>query len=320
MVSLVVTVSVNSDMPRGEVQARTSLRNLQGVPRLHRMCERFGVPPTYLLTFPVANRPTDGPLDEILRGGRCEIGASLQPWNTPPFDAHEDRLVALSPHHVRASMVQAKLDHLTDAIGERLGDRPKVHRAAHGGLNGAGLQALERLGYAVDCSVTPFVDARPEGIDWREAPEAPYFPDRQQPGRRGSCPILEVPLTVGWDRKMPPFVARAAVQMERAHRALANPWFPVANVRRLDPCRSTAAQMRRLAHVVVERGLPVLHVHVHSHHLWPGASRACTAPADVDHLFGELESFLRYAVDGLRATPRTLGGFARHYLDDTACV
>ncbi len=316
MVSLVVTVTVNSDMPRGEVQARTSLRNLEGVPRLHRICERFGVPPTYLLTFPIANRSGNGALDEILRGGRCEVGASLEPWTTPPFDAHEDRLVAISPHRIRASMVQAKLEHLTDAIEARYGHRPCVHRAAHGGLSGAGLQALERLGYTVDCSVTPFIDASPEGVDWREAPEAPYFPDRQQPCQRGSSPVLQVPVSVGWDREVPEFLARAAVRYPSAQRAVSS----VAGVHWLDPRRSSAADMRRLASLAVERGLPVLHVWIRSHELWAGESAACPAAADVDHLFGEVEDFLRYAVDGLRATPRTLSDFARHYIGETACV
>ena len=76
VVSLVISVTVEPDMPRGQVQARTSLRNLDGVPRLHRLCERFGVPPTYLVTFPVANRSDSGPIDEILKRGRCEVGAS----------------------------------------------------------------------------------------------------------------------------------------------------------------------------------------------------------------------------------------------------
>ncbi len=313
MVSLVVTVSLNSDMPRGEVQARTSLRNLEGVPRLHRMCERFAVSPTYLLTFPVANRANNGALDEILSSGRCEVGACLQPWTTPPFDAHEDRLVAISPHLIRASMVQGKLEHLTDAIEARYGHRPVVHRAEQGGLNGAGLQALERLGYAVDCSVTPFVDARPEGVDWRQAPEAPYFPDRQQPWRRGSSPVLQVPVTVGWSREMPPTLARAVVQMPRAKRALANPWFPLTEAVWLDPSRSSAGEMRQLAQQAVERGLPVLHLWIRSNELWPGESKACPAAADVDHLLGEVESFLRYAVDHLRVTPRTLSDFAADY-------
>lgn len=319
MVSLVVSVTVNSDMPRGEVQARTSLRNLEGVPRLHRMCERFGVPPTYLLTFPVANRPGDAPLDEILTSGRCEVGASLQPWTTPPFDAHEDRLVALSPHLTRASMVQGKLEHLTDAIEARFGRRPKAHRAAHGGLNGAGLQALERLGYTVDCSVEPFVDARPVGVDWRQAPEAPYYPDRQRPDARGSSPVMQVPLTIGWNRELPPTLARAVVNLPSAQRALANPWFPVADLVWLDPARSSALDMRSLARRTVERGLPVLHLSVRSNELWPGESATCPAAADVDHLLGEVESFLRYAVDELRAVPRTLSEFAKAYTDDVSC-
>ena len=57
MPSLVVTVSVAPDMPRGEIQARTRLRNLEGVARLQRLCDRFGVQPSWLLAWPVITAP-----------------------------------------------------------------------------------------------------------------------------------------------------------------------------------------------------------------------------------------------------------------------
>ncbi len=228
--------------------------------------------------------------------------------------------MAVSPHQAPASMVQAKLEHLTDAIEETFGRRPRTHRAAHGGLNGAGLQALERLGYRVDASVTPFVDGSPEGVDWRGAPEAPYFPDRQDPARRGASPVLEVPQTSGWDRDIPSALARGAACSPRLRRLLSNDLLPVTRLTALDPRHADAAAMRRLSQTRVERGLPVLQVLLRSNELAPGESAATPGAAEAEETYAVLEGFLRFAVDELRATPRTLSGFAQHYLDETGCV
>lgn len=318
MVSLLVTVTVESDMPRGEVQARTSLRNLEGVSRLQRLCERFGVLPTYLLSYPVAARKEGELFAGMWKRGRCEVGACLQPWTTPPFDVNEDRLVAISPDRIPASAVDAKLATLTETIETRFGRRPKAHRAAWFGLNGACLQTLERLHYEVDSSVTPFIDHTARGgPDWRQAPEAPYFPDRQRPAARGSSPVLEVPVTVAWDRELPPVVARTLVKSRYAPvaEALANRWHPITRIRTLDPVENNVADLRHLSRVLVRRGLPSLNLKLRSNELWPGESRRCPTARDVDLLFETLEGYLRFAVDDLRAVPRTLSGFARHYLE-----
>ena len=37
-------------------------------------------------------------------------------------------------------------------------------------------------------------------------------------------------------------------------------------------------------------------------------------------MFERVDGFLRIAIDELRATPRTLSGFAAHYLNETGCV
>lgn len=308
--SLVVSVTIESDRPRGAVPARTSLSNLAGVARLQRLCDQFGVRPTWLLTWPAVQDalPT---IEGALAQGRCEVGSCLQPWVTPPFDANEDRLRAVYPNAVAASAVEAKLARLTADITARFG-RPRSHRAAGHGLNGALLQSLERLGYPVDSSVTPWVDGRAAGgLDWREAPEVPYFPDRQRPARRGSSPVLQVPLSVSWDRAVPDLVGRALVRsgLFGQHRAI-----PGARLVSLDPVRSDGPTLEALAALLAERGLPCLNLSLHSHELVAGQSAACPTPEDVDRVFANLERFFRVAVDHLRAVPRTLAEFGEHWL------
>lgn len=318
MVSLVLTVRVGPDRPQGQVKARTSVRNLEGVPRLHRLCEAYGVRPTYLVAWPVAARSEGRYLAERQAEGSAEIGAWLQPWVTPPFEANEDRLVAHPPSTMPASAVQAKLEQLTETIAEKMGRAPTSHRAAGGGLDGAGLQSLERLGYTADLSARPLSDGRAVGgIDWREAPRVPWFPARQAPARRGSSPVLMVPETIGFDRALPGSVAKMLVThpiIGPVRHALAKRNVPRAGLIRLDPTHSTIEQMQALCDAEVDRASPCLHLSLRSESLWPGCSRHAREPADVDRCLDRLDGILRYAVDTLRAVPRTASAFVDHHL------
>lgn len=318
MVSLVFTVRVGPDRPQGQVKARTSVRNLEGVPRLHRLCEAYGVKPTYLVAWPIAARREGRMLAERWAKGAAEVGAWLQPWVTPPFEANEDRLVSHPPSAMPASAVQAKLEQLTETITERMGQTPRCHRAAGGGLDGAGLQALERLGYTADLSARPLTDSRAiGGVDWRAAPREPWFPARQDPARRGSSPVLMLPETAGFDRPLPGSVARLLVThrlIDPVRQALARRNVPRTALVRLDPTHSELDAMRALCDAELARGAPALHLSVASEALWPGCSDRCHEPADAERSLDRLDGILRYAVDSLRAAPRTVSGFVRHHL------
>lgn len=318
LASLVVTVSVESDMPRGQVPARTTLRNLAGVHRLQRLCERFGVKPTWLLTWPVIAGPEGERFARLAAEDRAELGVCLQPWTTPPFEAQEDRLSRAGVAALPAPSVAAKLGRLTEAFDQHLGQRPRAHRAVLAGLDGGTLQTLERLGYAIDTTAVPRIDARAEGgSDWREAPDVPWFPDRQRPVARGASPVLEVPVTTGFSKKIPDFADRWATRTAPALRRVLEQQG-LLTLLRLDPVAHEAAVLRPFARRLVEDGLPCLHLALRSPELVAGESRRCPEASDVERLFSTLEDLLRHLVDELRVQPRTLTGFAGWYLNEVA--
>lgn len=314
MPSLVVTVSVAPDMPRGEIQARTRLRSLEGVARLQRLCDRFGVKPTWLLAWPVITAPEADLFEGF--GERCELGTYLQAWATPPYEATEDRLRWTAVGALSSSAVAGKITALTDAFTERFGARPRCNRAAGGGLDGPSIQVLERLDYAVSTTATPFVDQRERGgCDWRMAPEVPYFPDRQRPWVRGASPVLEVPRTHAWNRALPDVVARGLVQApDRLRRWL----HKGVALQALDPIALPIEALRDFSRLQIDRGLPVLNLSLCAWELTAGTSARCPDAAAADAVFGRIEGLLRYLIDQLRLTPRTLSHFARWYLNETA--
>jgi hypothetical protein len=319
LASLLVTIDVECDMPRWLVEPQTTLRNLEGLPRFQALCDRLGVRPTYLVTHPVATWPEGAFLRDIHDRGACEIGTHLHPWTCPPYEPHENRLEATHPSRLSAAHMEAKLATLTHAIEERFGRRPTSYRAGRFGLDGEGLKALARLGYVVDTSATPLCDWRGEGgRNWVDAPLTPYFPDADEPTRRGSSPVLEVPVSIAWDRPVPERLGRAIVKLPRRLRVrglLDNPVVPLTKVQWLYPSIADVAGMMRLARVLVRRGVTFLNVFFHSSELWPGASPYCTTQADVDRYLSTLERFFEDALGELRATPRTLTEFALHHLE-----
>lgn len=305
MPALLVSVDVEEDMPEGRVQAQTTLRNLGALDALHGVFLRLGVRPTYLLTWPVATRPEGAGLADLIRGGRAEFGSLLHPWVTPPFDAHETRLEIVSPHRLTTTALHAKVASLTEAVATRAGARPRVFRAAAGGLNGAVLQAVERHGYAVDCSVLPRVDRRPEGgLDHRDAPDVPYFPDRQCVSRRGGSTVLEIPISVGLGRGLPQGLSRALSHLPDGLLRIGG-----ASVERLSG-ESSLTALCQLADTLVGRDVPALHLALRSNELLAGESGGARTPDEAHAYVEKAERFLAYALHTLGLVPSTLSEFA----------
>ena len=316
MATLILTVDVHEDMPWGRVQAQTTLRSVAGLDRLQAACDRLGVRPTYFCSWPVAARASASPLPAFLAAGRCELGALLHPWVTPPFDANENRLQAVSPHRLSGTAVLAKATALTDAL-RALAVQPRAFRAGLFGLGGPVIQAIERLGYTIDSSVTPHWDNTPEGgPDHRAAPDVPYFPDRQLVDRRGASHVLEVPLGIGYTRGVPEAVAHALSRLSPGAQAegLLN---SVAGLRRLwlHPAVTPFDQLCKLAETWVTRDMPLLHLYVRSTELCAGTSAHSPSEVEASANLEKTERFLAYALHSVGAVPRTLSEFASTWAD-----
>jgi len=62
--------------------------------RAHEIFSSYDAKPTYLVTYPIASDPSAaGLFKDYLADGRCDIGAQLHPWVTPPLEgADEERM------------------------------------------------------------------------------------------------------------------------------------------------------------------------------------------------------------------------------------
>jgi len=159
--------------------------------------------PTYLLTVEVMeNTECVQSLQNIT--GVHELGTHLHAGFVEPEKHHYDYAGVDCPDfqcHYTPEVEYQKLANLTCLFAERFSYRPVCFRAGRFGAGAQTIDALEKLGYVMDTSVTPHILWRePKGkVDYRQAPEQPYFPAMGTivtPGAFRHRTLLEVPVTM----------------------------------------------------------------------------------------------------------------------------
>lgn len=319
---LIVTVDVEEEGLWGN-QFRPSgntVQNVKGLGRFQDLCDAFDVRPSYLLTAPVVNDDRSVKMLGAMHGaGRCEIGAHLHPWCTPPLDGSikvRDSFMCNLPEETQ----RVKLQWLTDEIETKFSERPTSFRAGRYGLDAVGAHLLVELGYRVDSSVVPFYDySEQDGPDFSAAPYEPYCAaadDLCRPADDGM--LLEVPVSVGFSH---PDFARAQTLRHRAGQGWMRSLRTVGILDRLGIARrikfspepSDSARLRQLADVYVAKEAPVLVLMLHSSSLLPGFSPYAETQRDLDELYRRLNDVFDHCLNRHALQSTTLGDFAvRH--------
>ena len=199
--NLIVTIEVE-EANWGFDGSNSAVENVRIIPRHQKVFDRYGLKPTYLATYSVVscNWAVDI-LSDLLSQNKCEIGAHLHPWDTPPLQEkinERNSMLKNLPYELQL----AKINALTDKLISLCGRKPLSFRAGRWGLGPDTVKALITCGYQVDCSVTPTVS-------WTHCGDGPDYPDiRTEPywlsgdGKESEYnkSLLEVPVTIGFNR------------------------------------------------------------------------------------------------------------------------
>ncbi len=283
-----------------EGRKRLSVENARALPRLQATCEAYGVRPSYLVTHEMATRePARSILRDLAASGRCEIGAHLHPWSSPPY--REEDLVGRYPSQLDDALLETQLAELTSAIESSLGVRPVSYRAGRHGFDTRSLRILEKLGYRVDTSVDPlFNESRKGGPSFAGAPVSPYWPCHKDVRRAGTSSVLEIPVSSATSPRLPKALETRFTMLP------AIPWrgyFKRLGLRAvwLRPSYSSVEDAKSLASSFVARGVPTLNMLFHSSELVPGGSPYNKTGDDVDRFFGRLEQIFEHVMRRLEA-------------------
>lgn len=276
-----------------------TVENIRELPHLHAFLRRLGLRTTYFVDYPVAaTRWSAEILRSLYNEGGAEIGAHLHPWNTPPLKGgFRQRNTMLK--NLPFGLQHAKIERLRNTIEAELQVRPRSFRAGRMGFGSETAAALIRAGFAVDSSVTPF-------INWKDFDDGPNFVGAPlacyRLGGNGDVrvpvpdgPLCEVPISCG-------FTARPFEWRSRAHGFLTQPLLRplklagmasrIGLVRQVigSPETSSLEDLLVLSRCLIDEGLPFIHFFLHSPSLLPGRSPFVSTLADRDRLYAMIET------------------------------
>ena len=299
VVSLIVDAEEDFNWSRPVEGTAYSTACMQEIGPLHEILSAYGLPPTYLLTWPVLE---DAAAVRLLRRqldrGRCALGVQMHPWVNPPFGTGADRRLSF-PLNLPAAVEAAKIVRLTEKFAAVFGFPPRVFKAGRYGIGPQTVALLERLDYLIDTSIAPRTDLGAEGgPDFGDYDPTPFWFGEH---RR----LLEVPVcrdVVGWIGALAPRLYRP---LEGPHRSLARAalsWLRVAERITLSPEGNDTAAMLRLIHGQQARGQRLLALSFHSSSLAVGHNPYVQSRKELHLFYDRLSAVL----DGLARRADTL--------------
>jgi hypothetical protein len=298
-VKLVVTIDVEEDQWGITPPRYATVRNVRRLPTLQKLLREFGIIPTYLLTYPVANDPhAVSLLREIFDAGECEIGTHCHPWNTPPYEEclnkYNSMLCNLPP-----SLQFEKLQRLHEAIQDKFEMTPVAFRCGRWGFDAEVAKNIVRLGYRIDTSITPYTSWAPEsGPDFSYVSPQPYTftqESHSDPNSRGA--LAEIPVSIGY---LHGEFQACAMLAERLRSGPLRGLKLGALLSRLQllrkvwlsPEMETPARMMRLVRQMRRQGYEVLNLVFHSSALMGGCGPFVRTEADEQVFQKKLGTFL----------------------------
>ena len=172
---VVVDTEAEFDWTKGFDHSLTNVSSMRQQFRAQSIFERHGARPIYVVDYAVASQAEGHEyLRDLFERRACAIGAHLHPWINPPFrEMMSDRNSFAG--NLPAELEESKLRLLVDMIGTTFGVSPLFFKAGRYGLGPNTMDALARLGFAVDFSILPMTDLRARGgPDFRQAKATPY--------------------------------------------------------------------------------------------------------------------------------------------------
>ncbi|HEX4849882.1 MAG TPA: hypothetical protein VFV08_03700 [Puia sp.] len=265
---------------------------------LQPLFNKFNAAPTYLLNNVVIE---DTKSVGILQGleGRFELGAHLHPEFIEPgkqFENYAGKKGAANSCFYPPEIEFEKIKNITNLFANKFGYRPTSFRTGRYSAGPNTIDSLSRLGYLVDTSVTPHVcwnDAtREKPVDFRFAPEQPYFMNKENlilEDKNGD--LLQVPISIELKKRI--WLKEALFSMGGFRRPIQK-YRPIW----LRPYFSSPKQLIEIANHYFEkyrdREYVVLNMMFHNVEVMPGLSPYTASEKDCQEYLMALTQFLKF--------------------------
>jgi hypothetical protein len=316
-------ITIDTECDNAWARSHTvTTRNVAYLPRFQALCERHGLRPTYLTNWEMATDPVFQEFGrDLLARGAGEIGMHLHAWNSPPIVPLTEDDYVHHPYLIEypQDLLREKVKVMTCTLEDVFGVKMLSHRAGRFSFDAVYARALIEHGYRVDCSVTPNVSwtgykGDPNGTggtDFSAFPECAYFLDHDDISRRGSSPLLEVPVTV-----TAPYIsrtgrmARAILETNRLGAKVARRLWP--RCAWLYPKGNNHRALPGLLRAALADGRDHAEFMIHSSELMPGGGPRFPTDRSIEVLYDTLEALFASARKGFAAC--TLSEYCQRFM------
>lgn len=302
-----ITIDTEGDNLWEYASGTIETKNARFLPRFQQLCERYGLKPTWLTNYEMAENPAFCEFGrDVLRRATGEIGMHLHAWNSPPLVPLTDDDMRHMPYLIEypQAAMQAKVSYLTELLEERFEQKMVSHRSGRWAFNDRYAKLLMDHGYLADCSVTPHVSWQrvkgdPQGrggTDFSHFPSEPYFIDPEQIHQAGTSSLLEVPVSIVKTKyaSLSQAFEKAPSPISRGLRWL----LPATHWMR--PKKGNRRQLLSMVAQARQRGTSYLEFMIHSSELMPGGSPTFRTEAEIETLYQDLEALFEEVVKDYR--------------------
>lgn len=287
----IITIDTEGDNIWNGMLGRNGIKNVKTenakyIGRFQNLCNKYGFIPTYLVNHEMANSDIFTKQAKEWRKDRlCEIGMHMHSWNTPPIYDLPYRKESHNPYagDYPHKVMWRKLKYMTQEIEAVFGEKPTSHRGGRWYLDPWYVQALIKLGYIVDCSVTPGVSWKGHigyeiyGCDYRKYPSTPYYMNGRKLAERNQGGLLEIQPTI-----------RRTKLKDTIRSVVSDPvnMFEILNKRMwLRPIGENLNEMLMLA----DTNEDYIELMLHSSELMPGGSPNFQTAGSIEKLYKDME-------------------------------
>ena len=294
-------------------RSETSVEAARHIDRAQAVFDAHGVQPCYVVDYPIASQAHSvAPLKEIQDSGRCEIGAHLHPWVSPPFDEEVNEHNSF-PGNLPAQLEEAKVAQLASRIEESFGRRPTTYQAGRYGFGPHTAGILERQGFRVDISASPAFDFSAEGgPDFSSNSSHAFWFGREEA-------LLAVPVSgayVGFLQVGPNAVHRFATSPSMSWSRLSGVLSRVGALERLrlSPEGFDLADNKKLTRFLLDRGVKVFVFSFHSPSVQPGCTPYVKDKRELEDFLGRCRQYYDYFLGELGGRSMTPTELREHLL------
>ena len=272
---------------------RIKLDNFEEIPGFQKLCEKYGIIPTYLLTYEYATyKLAIDFFKQKLNENKCEIGLHLHAWSTPPYEKGKNGVDLAWLHayqyELPDDLFKQKADLLFDTIIENFGIFPTSHRAGRWGIDQRTVEWLISKNFIVDTSIVPLNSYYKQtgvvsgGPCFFSLPCMPYLWSGKIDDGDDNASIVEIPVSVEIPKR---FILRLLanwMQKELRGKYIASRIFrKFGGGRMLRPDPSCPVEiLLNIAKAVCHSDFPVLNLMLHSSELTLGCSPFTRIVAD----------------------------------------